>query len=58
MKNMEPAIQKKPENGDKLNHQAYEDIFGNNPPSILENEYYMQCYRFWNNIVGNARNDI
>jgi len=33
-----------------LNHQAYMDIICFNPLSYPDDDYYMECYKFWKNL--------
>lgn len=35
---------------EELNHQAYNDVMELAGATMLENEYYMQCYGFWMNV--------
>jgi len=45
-----------PENAEELNHLAYDDVLDGNSPTT-DNEYYMQCYRFWRSISNHPNFD-
>ena len=45
------------EQREDLNHRAYMDVFEQKSPQLIDNEFYMQSYRFWRSVAGESHFD-